>query len=144
MGYSRDGLCIDDVNIVKYVCGVITTRGAALAALALATLINRIDRDKIVIAASGSTIEKHPKLAKLMIDFTRELSDGHKEVELKIETNGAGKGGALIAAVADKFFKQIESRRNELKIASKPEGDDKLTCTKLVTNSLANTCIQAN
>ena len=39
---------MDDVNIVKYVCAVITTRGAALTALALATLINRIDKKRIV------------------------------------------------------------------------------------------------
>ena len=96
LGYSRDGLCIDDVNIVKYVCGVITTRGAALSALALATLINRINRDKITICAAGSTIELHPKLANLLIDFTRELSLGNKEIEFKIETNGAARGGMCV------------------------------------------------
>ncbi|KAK4337294.1 hypothetical protein RND71_044119 [Anisodus tanguticus] len=47
--------------------------GAALTALGLATLIDRIDKESITIAASGSTIEKHPKLATQLIDFTREL-----------------------------------------------------------------------
>lgn len=49
LGYSRDDLCKDDINIVKYVCSVITIRGSVLTALGLATLINRIDRDKVII-----------------------------------------------------------------------------------------------
>lgn len=140
LGYNRESVCIDDVNIVKYVCGIITTRGAALSALALATLINRIDRKKIVIAAAGSTIQYHPRLANLLIDFTRELSAGNKEIELKMIDNGASKGGALIAAVADKFLKQTQHKLDL--INNSKDDKDKLRCNLL---NLSNACpIQAN
>lgn len=107
LGYESNELCEDDVNIVKYVCAVITIRGAALTALGLATLINRIDRKRITIAASGSTIEKHPKLAIQLLDFTRELAIGSKQIEFMVINDGAGKGGALVAAIADKFFNSL-------------------------------------
>ena len=79
-------------------------------------------------------------MGNLLIDFTKELSVGNKQIELKIEQNGASRGGALIAAVADKFFKQIETNRNLINNNSK-EDNDKFSC-KLVTNNLPNTCIQ--
>ena len=113
LGYESHELCEDDVNIVKYVCAVITIRGAALTALGLATLINRIDRPRITIAASGSTIEKHPKLATQLLDFTRDLAIGNKQIEFLLINDGAGKGGALVAAIADKFLSELNQQKSD-------------------------------
>lgn len=110
LGYDESGISEDDINIIKYVCAIITIRGASLTALGLATIIKRIDMKTITIAASGSTIEKHPKLARQITDFTKELVGDEKEIKLILVDDGAGKGGGLVAAIAQEYMIKDEHR----------------------------------
>lgn len=60
----------------------------------------------MTIAASGSTIEKHPKLAQLIADFIKELlPEDDQKFRFMLAEDGAGKGACYVAAIASEYLK---------------------------------------
>ncbi|KAI8331924.1 hypothetical protein BC941DRAFT_463080 [Chlamydoabsidia padenii] len=93
-----------DVTTMVTLCRVVATRGATLAAAALASLIEQqhqvlLSDHPIVIGINGSTFELYPHMPKRIL---ASLSDwfGPKvasRIRLDVARDGAGIGGALIA-----------------------------------------------
>ncbi len=92
----------EDVEIIRYVCALISVRGALLLSSIMATLIERIDKPNVTIAIDGSVYKNHPKFHKLMTDFISELIPG-KNFKLILAEDGSGKGAGLLAAIAQRF-----------------------------------------
>jgi hexokinase len=97
---------------MEALCRAVATRGAKLAAAALASLIEQQQEEllhktdePIVIGINGSTFELYPQmperiLASLSDWFGPEVAD---RIRLDVARDGAGIGGALIAMLyADK------------------------------------------
>lgn len=94
----------DDAAIVKYVCAIVTIRGAQLVSICLSSLLIRMDKPDVTIAIDGSLYKKHPKLHNLMTHFTSEMAPG-KKFHLILAEDGSGKGAGLVAAVAVRLNK---------------------------------------
>lgn len=64
----------------------------------LSALIDRIARERNVIAIDGSLYSHHPSMHKLMMDVISELSPG-KSFDIINAKDGSGMGAGLAAAV---------------------------------------------
>lgn len=71
---------IDDINIVQYVCDIVSHRAAKLVSICTATLLNRMQDDDITIAVDGSLYKHHPRFKKLMQQYITDLT--HKKVRI--------------------------------------------------------------
>lgn len=87
----------DDVNIIAYTARVVVVRAAVLSSTLLSTLIDRIDRDRTVIAIDGSFYTHHPLIHKLMVDVIKVLSPDRK-FDIIEAKDGSGMGAGLAAA----------------------------------------------
>lgn len=104
LGY--EDVSYHDIQIIRYVCALISVRGALLLSAIMATLIERIDRPNVTIAIDGAVYKYHPKFHQLMTDFIGELVPG-KKFKLILAEDGSGKGAGLVAAIAQRFRAKI-------------------------------------
>jgi len=95
-----------DVQIIRYVCALISVRGDLHLSAIMATLIERIDKPNVTIAIDGSVYKCHPKFHQLITDFICQLVPG-KKFKLKLAEDGSGKGAGLVAAIAQRFRAKI-------------------------------------
>ncbi len=102
LGYKN--FSTDDIEIIKYVCAVVSVRGATLLSACMAALVERIDKPNVTIAIDGSVYKYHPKFHTLMTDFIKELMPNRK-FKLILAEDGSGKGAGLVAAIAQKIKK---------------------------------------
>eukprot|EP00794_Sanderia_malayensis_P005743 gene5743-6445_t len=96
---------LKELQIVKDVCDMISMRSARLAAAGLATIIKRLEKNKLTIAIDGSLFKKHPKFKGYMEEALTELVPSCN-VKLMLSEDGSGKGAALVAAVAARLNKK--------------------------------------
>ncbi|XP_054158959.1 hexokinase-2-like [Oppia nitens] len=104
LGY--DHLSVDDREIIRYVCAIVSVRGAGMLAAILSNLIQRIDdRPVVTIAIDGSVYKYHPKFHTLITDFIGQLlpDDCPKRFKLILAEDGSGKGAGLVAAIAQRL-----------------------------------------
>ncbi|KAK7106171.1 hexokinase type 2-like [Littorina saxatilis] len=88
----------EDSRIVRYVCGIVSERGAYLAAAGLAALINRMDTPDMTIAADGPSLNiYHPRFYGLMQAKTEELVKPGTKFKIVCSQNGSAIGAALAA-----------------------------------------------
>lgn len=92
----------DDINIIRYVCGLITMRAAQLLAINTSILLNRMEENEITVAIDGSVYKHHPRLRHWISEFTKKMSPSKKS-KFMLAEDGSGKGAALVAAIARKI-----------------------------------------
>ncbi|XP_033098431.1 hexokinase-2-like [Anneissia japonica] len=90
-----------DLHIVNLVCQAVSSRAAKLASAGVASVANKINRDKITVGIDGSLYKKHPKFHDHMVNFLEKLAP-KKKVSFMLSEDGSGKGAALVAAVASR------------------------------------------
>jgi len=95
-GFS--GVSVEDAEIVRNVCRVVSIRGAVLVSICLANLLRRMNKDDVTIAVDGSLFKLNPLFAKYMEKFTAVLAPENK-FQFILAEDGSGKGAGLVAAV---------------------------------------------
>lgn len=92
-----------DVEVVKFVCALMTERVALLAAVPVACLINRMGKDMASVAVTGSVYRLHPRLKLVLEKYIGRMVDEAREFKTFLSDDGSGKGAALIAAIAKRL-----------------------------------------
>ncbi|XP_022656282.1 hexokinase-2-like [Varroa jacobsoni] len=103
LGYSHP--TEDDLKIIRYACGVASTRGALLVSICTATLLERMNRTSCTVAIDGSLFKYHPEFHKMMEEFLRFMAPDRK-FKLMLAEDGSGKGAGLVAAVATRLIEE--------------------------------------
>ncbi|XP_043495620.1 hexokinase-2-like [Polistes fuscatus] len=96
----------DDINVVQYVCEVVSNRAALLVSICLAALLERIDKKDVTIAIDGSLYKHHPRLEGWMNQYIALLVPSRKFKLIHVE-DGSGKGAALVSAIAQRIKKRL-------------------------------------
>ena len=112
-----------DCEVVRQVCEAVSTRAARLAGAGIVALVEKIGKiSSCSVAVDGSLYKKHPKFSQRysftgkkywtcvcvfcrMDDAMKELAPGNG-IEMKLSTDGSGRGAAVVAAVACRLQKQ--------------------------------------
>lgn len=124
LGYPADVVTPDDVQLIIYVCRLISIRVATLLASILSSLTIRMSRRRTVVAVDGSVYKKHPNMHRLITDLMEQLlldqgivaEDNRKSSDEKapadgggrtfkviLAEDGSGKGGGLVAALSSRL-----------------------------------------
>jgi len=90
----------EDVRNVQLICQRVSTRAAYLVSTAVATLLNRMQREHTTVGVDGSVYRHHPHFHNIMVRKIRELTDPKYSFDLMLSEDGSGRGAALVAAVA--------------------------------------------
>ncbi|ODM96715.1 Hexokinase type 2 [Orchesella cincta] len=97
------GLISDqDCQDIRYICEVVSTRAAQLAAAGVACLLNKMNEKKVVVGVDGSVYRFHPHFHNLMTESIEKLVSSDIKFELMLSEDGSGRGAALVAAVASR------------------------------------------
>ncbi|KAI4504672.1 hypothetical protein M0802_000222 [Mischocyttarus mexicanus] len=96
----------DDINVVQYVCEVVSNRAALLVSICLSALLERIDKKDVSIAIDGSLYKHHPRLEGWMNQYIALLVPSRKFKLIHVE-DGSGKGAALVSAIAQRIKKRL-------------------------------------
>ncbi|XP_014598052.1 PREDICTED: hexokinase-2-like [Polistes canadensis] len=96
----------DDINVVQYVCEVVSNRAALLVSICLAALLERIDKKDVTIAIDGSLYKHHPRFESWMNQYIALLVPSRKFKLIHVE-DGSGKGAALVSAIAQRIKKRL-------------------------------------
>ncbi|XP_055922474.1 hexokinase-1-like [Eupeodes corollae] len=92
----------DDIQIIRYVCGLISKRAAQLLAINTSILLNRMEEKEITVAIDGSVYKHHPRLRHWISEYTKQMAPT-KTSKFMLAEDGSGKGAALVAAIAMKI-----------------------------------------
>ncbi|OQV26213.1 putative hexokinase HKDC1 [Hypsibius exemplaris] len=90
----------EDAELVRYVCSLVSSRAAILAAIAMVTIMNHMKRPMTTVGIDGSVYKYHPKVHTIMTETINRFIDPNLKFKLMLSEDGSGKGAALIAAVA--------------------------------------------
>lgn len=63
----------EDCANVRFVCEAVSRRAAHIAAAAVATLINKMNRPHVTVAVDGSVYRFHPHFHDLMVEKIQQL-----------------------------------------------------------------------
>ncbi|KAL7673466.1 hypothetical protein ACOME3_008322 [Neoechinorhynchus agilis] len=96
------GASFEDCAITRHICECVSGRAAQLAAAAIAVLINRVDRDRVVVAVDGSLYRYHPKFKKTLDATLSRLVNRQVRYRLVLSEDGSGRGAAICAAVQNR------------------------------------------
>lgn len=99
----------DDIQIIRYVCGLISRRAAQLLAINTSILLNRMEENEITVAIDGSVYKHHPRLRHWISEYTKAMSPT-KQSKFMLAEDGSGKGAALVAAIAKKIAIREEKK----------------------------------
>ncbi|EYC14455.1 hypothetical protein Y032_0040g213 [Ancylostoma ceylanicum] len=113
-----DELAIDDYTfsdmlLFREVCLVVSRRSANLSAAAIACVLNRVRRPRMLVAIDGSTYKYHPFFDHWVTDKVKELIDPGLEFKIVQTGDGSGKGAALIAAIVTRVKRAEEKRKKD-------------------------------
>ncbi|KAF8365636.1 hxk-2 [Pristionchus pacificus] len=108
-----------DMLLLREVCVVVSRRSANLAAAAIACVLNRVGRPKMVVGMDGSTYKYHPFFHHWVTEKIKELVQPGLECTVIQTGDGSGKGAALITAIVARLRKKKEEE--ERKIREKEE-----------------------
>lgn len=118
----------EDIDIVKYICWLISDRAAILVSICknnddknlergnlilcftegTATLLERMNRPETTVAIDGSLFKHHPRLKKSMETYIAMMAPRNK-FKLMLAEDGSGKGAGLVAAIARRLKQQHPS-----------------------------------
>uniref|UniRef100_A0A183GBH3 Phosphotransferase n=1 Tax=Heligmosomoides polygyrus TaxID=6339 RepID=A0A183GBH3_HELPZ len=108
-----DDYTFSDMLLFREVCLVVSRRSANLSAAAIACVLNRVRRPKMVVAIDGSTYKYHPFFDHWVVDKIKELIDPGLEFKVVQTGDGSGKGAALIAAIVTRVKRAEEKRKKD-------------------------------
>ncbi|CAB0014707.1 unnamed protein product [Nesidiocoris tenuis] len=94
----------DDVNVLKYVCELISLRASLLVSACCARLLKQMDKPDVTFAVDGSVFKFHPRYRKWMEIFIGLLAPNYK-FQLLLAEDGSGKGAAIASAIASRLEK---------------------------------------
>ncbi|KHJ98409.1 Hexokinase [Oesophagostomum dentatum] len=77
-----DDYTFSDMLLFREVCLVVSRRSANLSAAAIACVLNRVRRPKMIVAIDGSTYKYHPFFDHWVTDKVKELIDPGLEVRI--------------------------------------------------------------
>ena len=108
----------EDYEIMKLVCGRVSTRAAYLVSAAITCILKKMKRSYTTVGVDGSVYRFHPHFHDLMEKKITELLCGTDyKFSLMLSEDGSGRGAALVAAVAVRHQRKreevIERRRRE-------------------------------
>jgi len=111
-----DHATVEDKEIIKLVCGRVSTRAAYLVSAAITCILKKMKRPYTTVGVDGSVYRFHPHFHDLMEKKIAELLCGTDyKFSLMLSEDGSGRGAALVAAVAVRHKKKllhvIERRR---------------------------------
>lgn len=99
---------LKDREVIKYVCQLVSRRGARISAAALAAVVTKIDPKisrKHTIAVDGSLYEKHPGFSKAMMAALRQVFKKRiRNINLSLVKDGSGRGAAIIASLSKTYY----------------------------------------
>jgi len=98
------GSTLEDRNLLKRLCGLVSERAAALAATAIASVVTWMDPElkaMHTVGIDGSLFEKYAGFPLKMKEVTRKLyGEKANNIAWFHSKDGSGRGAAIIAAVA--------------------------------------------
>ncbi|KAI9559903.1 hypothetical protein GHT06_013910 [Daphnia sinensis] len=100
----------EDIDIVKYICWLVSDRAAILVSICTASLLERMNRPETTVAIDGSLFKHHPRLKSFMEKYIAAMAPANK-FKLMLAEDGSGKGAGLIAAIASRL-KKLQSKAN--------------------------------
>lgn len=100
----------DDIDIVKYICWLVSDRAAILVSICTSSLLERMNRPETTVAIDGSLFKHHPRLKSFMEKYIAAMAPANK-FKLMLAEDGSGKGAGLIAAIASRL-KKLQAKAN--------------------------------
>jgi hexokinase len=100
----------DDMFSIQMICERISTRAAHLVSAAVATILNKMRRERTVVGVDGSVYRYHPHFHDLMAKKIAELTRPEYRFELMLSEDGSGRGAALVAAVAVRQIRELRAK----------------------------------
>ncbi|KAK4030001.1 hypothetical protein OUZ56_022960 [Daphnia magna] len=100
----------EDIDIVKYICWLVSDRAAILVSICTASLLERMNRPETTVAIDGSLFKHHPRLKSFMEKYIAAMAPANK-FKLMLAEDGSGKGAGLIAAIASRL-KKLQAKAN--------------------------------
>jgi len=93
-----------DRRLLKKACLMVSTRAARLAAVAIASVVTRMDArvsKKHTVAIDGSVYEKHPGFSRKIKQALKEIfGKNARNIKLVLTKNASARGAAILAATA--------------------------------------------
>jgi len=124
----------EDKEIIKLVCGRVSTRAAYLVSAAITCILKKMKRPFTTVGVDGSVYRYHPHFHDLMEKKIEELLCGTDyKFSLMLSEDGSGRGASLTAAVAVRHAdlrKSIMDRRRKEGSPCRMEIDNQLTNNK--------------
>nr|CAD7454327.1 unnamed protein product [Timema tahoe] len=81
-----------------YICDTVSRRGASLAAIGVATLINKMGFSPVTAGIDGTLYRLIPGFHDQMMEVMKKFVDTNIEFKLMLSEDGSGRGAALAAA----------------------------------------------
>nr|CAD7446146.1 unnamed protein product [Timema bartmani] len=81
-----------------YICDTVSRRGASLAAIGVATLINKMGFSPVTAGIDGTLYRLIPGFHDQMMEAMKKFVDTNIEFKLMLSEDGSGRGAALAAA----------------------------------------------
>lgn len=100
----------EDIDIVKYICWLVSDRAAILVSICTSSLLERMNRPETTVAIDGSLFKHHPRLKSFMEKYIAAMAPANK-FKLMLAEDGSGKGAGLIAAIASRL-KKLQAKAN--------------------------------
>lgn len=89
---------VEDREIIKLVCGRVSTRAAYLVSAAITCILKKMKRPYTTVGVDGSVYRYHPHFHDLMEKKIAELLCGTDyKFSLMLSEDGSGRGAALVA-----------------------------------------------
>ncbi|GMT00540.1 hypothetical protein PENTCL1PPCAC_22714, partial [Pristionchus entomophagus] len=110
-----------DMLLLREVCVVVSRRSANLAAAAIACVLNRVARPKMVVGMDGSTYKYHPFFHHWVTEKIKELVQPGLECTVIQTGDGSGKGAALITAIVARLRKKKEEEEKKVRLKEEEE-----------------------
>ncbi|GMR53504.1 hypothetical protein PMAYCL1PPCAC_23699, partial [Pristionchus mayeri] len=110
-----------DMLLLREVCVVVSRRSANLAAAAIACVLNRVARPKMVVGMDGSTYKYHPFFHHWVTEKIKELVQPGLECNVIQTGDGSGKGAALITAIVARLRKEKEEEERRVRVKEEEE-----------------------
>ena len=96
----------EDIQTLTRICRIVSTRGAIMVAVAIASMIEKqqlhtINQNNIIIGMNGSTYEFYPYMDERVKALKTWFGvDTSERIRIEIAREGGSIGGALIAMLA--------------------------------------------
>nr|CAD7396701.1 unnamed protein product [Timema poppensis] len=99
-----------DWHDLYYICDIVNKRGASLAAIGVATLINKMDFSPVTAGIDGTLYRLIPGFHDQMMEVMKKFVNKNIEFKLMLSEDGSGRGAALAAASGYEMWATVAKR----------------------------------